>query len=142
MVHAQLDPTGREALAAQAVTAKTLKNLSWQQIADASGLSVAYTTAAVLGQHPLPETSAKAVAGLLGLDSSHRHQHRAPQPSPTNREGTPLPDCRPPSRATSTGAGSPGQNPGAPWAPDLGNFKIPDRVKLAAVNTMNWSVGG
>lgn len=68
MVHAQLDPTAREALAAQAVAAKTLKNLSWQQIADTSGLSVAYTTAAVLGQHPLPETSAKAVAGLLGLD--------------------------------------------------------------------------
>ncbi|MFE8916562.1 cyanase [Streptomyces globisporus] len=69
MVHAQLDPAAREALAAQAVAAKTLKNLSWQQIADASGLSVAYTTAAVLGQHPLPETSAKAVAELLGLDA-------------------------------------------------------------------------
>ncbi|ROV65999.1 cyanase [Streptomyces globisporus] len=68
MVHAQLDPTAREALAARAVAAKTLKDLSWQQIADASGLSVAYTTAAVLGQHPLPEASAKAVAELLGLD--------------------------------------------------------------------------
>ncbi|WP_030587452.1 cyanase [Streptomyces globisporus] len=69
MVHAQLDPTAREPLAAQAVAAKTLKNLSWQQIADASGLSVAYTTAAVLGQHPLPAASAKAVAELLGLDA-------------------------------------------------------------------------
>ncbi|MFJ8547387.1 cyanate hydratase, partial [Streptomyces sp. NPDC093586] len=49
MVHAQLDPTAREALAAKAVEAKTVKNLSWQQIADASGLSVAFTTAAVLG---------------------------------------------------------------------------------------------
>ncbi|MDX3605348.1 cyanase [Streptomyces sp. FL06-04B] len=69
MVHAQLDPTAREPLAAQAVAAKTLKNPSWQQIADASGLSVAYTTAAVLGQHPLPAASAKAVAELLGLDA-------------------------------------------------------------------------
>ncbi|MEV5237859.1 cyanase [Streptomyces cinnamoneus] len=68
MVHAQFDPTAREALAVQAVDAKTRKNLSWQQIADASGLSVAFTTAAVLGQHPLPEKSAEAVAGLLGLD--------------------------------------------------------------------------
>jgi cyanate lyase len=68
MVHAQLDPTARETLAAQAVAAKTRKNLSWQQIADASGLSVAFTTAAVLGQHPLPEKSATAVAELLGLD--------------------------------------------------------------------------
>ncbi|MFF5774197.1 cyanase [Streptomyces californicus] len=67
MVHAQLNPTARENLAAEAVEAKTLKDLSWQQIADASGLSVAFTTAAVLGQHPLPEASAKAVAELLGL---------------------------------------------------------------------------
>ncbi|MCS0603666.1 cyanase [Streptomyces sp. LP11] len=68
MTHAQFDPTARETLAVQAVAAKTRKNLSWQQIADASGLSVAFTTAAVLGQHPLPEKSATAVAGLLGLD--------------------------------------------------------------------------
>ncbi|GAA3427499.1 cyanase [Streptosporangium sandarakinum] len=68
MVHAQFDPTARQALAAAAVEAKTRKNLSWQQIADASGLSVAFTTAAVLGQHPLPESSAKAVAELLDLD--------------------------------------------------------------------------
>ncbi|MFE9459541.1 cyanase [Streptomyces californicus] len=67
MVHAQLDPTARENLAAEAVEAKILKDLSWQRIADAAGLSVAFTTAAVLGQHPLPETSAKAVAELLGL---------------------------------------------------------------------------
>ncbi|MER6116425.1 cyanase [Streptomyces sp. NPDC001743] len=68
MMHAQFDSTAREALAAEAVKAKTVMNLSWQQIADASGLSVAFTTAAVLGQHPLPEKSAKAVADLLGLD--------------------------------------------------------------------------
>jgi cyanate lyase len=68
MVHAQLDPAARQALAAQAVAAKTRKDLSWQRIADAAGLSVAFTTAAVLGQHPLPEDSAKAVAELLGLD--------------------------------------------------------------------------
>ncbi|MBZ4320812.1 cyanase [Streptomyces huiliensis] len=68
MVHAQFDPTAREALAAQAVDAKIRKDLSWQQVADASGLSVAFTTAAVLGQHPLPRESAEAVAELLGLD--------------------------------------------------------------------------
>ncbi|MEU5867271.1 MULTISPECIES: cyanase [unclassified Nonomuraea] len=68
MVHAQFNATAREALAAAAVDAKTRRNLTWQQIADASGLSVAFTTAAVLGQHPLPETSARAVAELLGLD--------------------------------------------------------------------------
>ncbi|MFF0869782.1 cyanase [Nonomuraea sp. NPDC003560] len=67
MVHAQFDPTVRQALAATAVEAKIRKDLSWQQIADAAGLSVAFTTAAVLGQHPLPESSARAVAELLDL---------------------------------------------------------------------------
>ncbi|MFF5924423.1 cyanase [Streptomyces flavochromogenes] len=68
MVHAQFDPTARHELAVAAVAAKTVKDLSWQQIADAAGLSVAFTTAAVLGQHALPEPSARAVAELLGLD--------------------------------------------------------------------------
>ena len=68
MMQAQFDPAARQAIANTAVDAKTRKGLSWQQIADASDLSVAFTTAAVLGQHPLPEQSAKAVAELLGLD--------------------------------------------------------------------------
>ncbi|GGQ95976.1 cyanase [Kitasatospora griseola] len=68
MIQSQFNRTAREALAAKAVDAKARKDLSWQQIADASGLSVAFTTAAVLGQHPLPQDSAEAVAALLGLD--------------------------------------------------------------------------
>ncbi|MDK0523794.1 cyanase [Streptomyces sp. ML-6] len=68
MVHAQFDATARQDLAAKAVAAKTRKDVSWQQIADAAGLSVAFATAAVLGQHALPEASAVAVAELLGLD--------------------------------------------------------------------------
>ncbi|GHG44481.1 cyanase [Streptomyces zaomyceticus] len=68
MVHAQLDPTARRELAIAAVEAKTVKDLSWREIADAAGLSVAFTTAAVLGQHALPEPAARAVAELLGLD--------------------------------------------------------------------------
>lgn len=69
MLHTQIDPTAREVLAIAAVEAKTRKDLSWQQIADAAGLSVAFVTAAVLGQHPLPEASARAVAELLDLDA-------------------------------------------------------------------------
>ncbi|MGE7435380.1 cyanase [Kitasatospora sp. NPDC001175] len=68
MVHAQFDPAARQALAVVAVEAKIRRDLTWQQIADAAGLSVAFTTAAVLGQHALPEESARAVAELLGLD--------------------------------------------------------------------------
>ncbi|MBT2406595.1 MULTISPECIES: cyanase [unclassified Streptomyces] len=68
MIHAQFDPTARQTLAATAVEAKIRKNVSWQQIADAAGLSAAFVTAAVLGQHPLPADAAKAVAELLDLD--------------------------------------------------------------------------
>ncbi|MGW5122912.1 cyanase [Streptomyces sp. NPDC004069] len=69
MPHAQFDPTARQALAITAVEAKTRKDLTWQQIADAAGLSVAFTTAAVLGQHALPEPAAQAVGALLDLDA-------------------------------------------------------------------------
>ncbi|MFE5772841.1 cyanase [Streptomyces sp. NPDC056485] len=69
MIHAQFDPSARQALAVAAVDAKIRKDLSWQRIADAAGLSVAFVTAAVLGQHPLPAASAEAVAELLGLDA-------------------------------------------------------------------------
>ncbi|MEW1699615.1 cyanase [Streptomyces sp. NPDC093249] len=68
MVHAQFDPAARRELALAAVEAKTVKDLSWQEIADVSGYSVAFTTAALLGQHALPESAARAVAALLGLD--------------------------------------------------------------------------
>ncbi|WP_409235258.1 cyanase [Streptomyces sp. PA5.6] len=67
MIHAQFDPTARQNLAVRAVEAKVREDLSWQQIADAAGLSVAFVTAAVLGQHALPAPAAKAVAELLGL---------------------------------------------------------------------------
>ncbi|MGW1836026.1 cyanase [Streptomyces sp. BBFR2] len=68
MPHAQFDPAARQALALVAVESKTRKDLTWQEIADAAGLSVAFVTAAVLGQHALPEESARAVAALLDLD--------------------------------------------------------------------------
>ncbi|WP_344071049.1 cyanase [Streptomyces crystallinus] len=68
MQHAQFDPAARQALAVTAVEAKLRKDLSWQRIADVTGLSVAFVTAAVLGQHALPADAAKAVAELLGLD--------------------------------------------------------------------------
>jgi cyanate lyase len=68
MLQTQLDPSARQAVAVAAVAAKARKDLSWQQIADAAGYSVAFVTAAVLGQHTLPKPAAKAVADLLDLD--------------------------------------------------------------------------
>ncbi|MFD6974557.1 cyanase [Streptomyces sp. NPDC059949] len=68
MTHAQFGPTARQDLAVAVVAAKTRKDLSWQQLADSAGLSVAFVTAALLGQHALPQSAAKAVAELLDLD--------------------------------------------------------------------------
>lgn len=68
MLHAQFDPAARQALAVAVVDAKTRRDLSWQRLADAAGLSVAFVTAALLGQHALPEPSARAVGALLDLD--------------------------------------------------------------------------
>ena len=68
MPHAQLDPAAREELALAAVAAKTEKDLTWQEIADAAGFSPAFVTAALLGQHALPKEAAEKVARLLGFD--------------------------------------------------------------------------
>ncbi|WP_035803259.1 cyanase [Kitasatospora mediocidica] len=68
MMHSQADPQARQQLAIEAVEAKMRKDLSWRQLADVTGLSVAFVTAALLGQHPLPADAAKAVTELLGLD--------------------------------------------------------------------------
>ncbi|MEU3064495.1 cyanase [Streptomyces subrutilus] len=68
MLHAQFDPTARQDLAVAVVDAKTRRDLSWQELADVTGLSVAFVTAALLGQHALPESAARPVAALLGLD--------------------------------------------------------------------------
>lgn len=67
MTHAQFDPAARQQLAIAAVEAKTRKDLTWRQIADAAGYSEAFVTAALLGQHALPAPAAEAVAELLGL---------------------------------------------------------------------------
>jgi len=68
MVHAQFDQNARQQLALQIVDAKTRKDLTWQELADTTGLSVAFVTAALLGQHPLPQEAAEAVTKRLGLD--------------------------------------------------------------------------
>ena len=55
--------------AAQAVLAAKIRlGLTWSQIADAVGRPVAWTTAALLGQHPMTADLAKAAGSLLDLD--------------------------------------------------------------------------
>ena len=57
----------REQLTEQIVLARLARGLSWQQLADAIGRPVVWTTAALLGQHPLPEPLGAVVVELLGL---------------------------------------------------------------------------
>ncbi|MFQ4147747.1 cyanase [Arthrobacter sp. LAPM80] len=67
MIHSQNTQAPREELTAAIIDAKMRKNLSWQELTDGTGLSLAFVTAALLGQHPLPETAAEVVAERLGL---------------------------------------------------------------------------
>jgi len=58
----------RQALTDVIIDAKVRKNLTFEQINEGTGLSLAFVTAALLGQHPLPANAAKVVAEKLELD--------------------------------------------------------------------------
>jgi cyanate lyase len=68
MTQSQYRQASREALTDAIIDAKLRKNLTFEQINEGTGLSIAFVTAALLGQHPLPAGAAKAVADKLGLD--------------------------------------------------------------------------
>ena len=59
----------KQEAAAAVRAAKVQLGLTWAQIAEAVGRPVAWTTAALLGQHPMTEPEAAAAAALLELDS-------------------------------------------------------------------------
>lgn len=69
MIQSQFAQAPREALAATIVDIKARQGLSWHDLADGTGLSVVFVTAALLGQHPLPADAAKSVGDKLGLDA-------------------------------------------------------------------------
>lgn len=60
----------REQLTEQIVVARLAKGLTWQQLADAIGRPVVWTTAALLGQHPIAPEHGAVLVELLGLDES------------------------------------------------------------------------
>jgi cyanate lyase len=70
MLQTQVNQNARMELAERAVAAKLRKNLSFEQIAEGTGLSTVFVTAAILGQHPLPQAAAVKVGEHLGLDQS------------------------------------------------------------------------
>jgi len=57
------------ALTTEILEAKASKKLSWQDLADNTGLGLAYVTAALLGQQPLSEKAAKVIGEKLELDA-------------------------------------------------------------------------
>jgi cyanate lyase len=60
----------RQEITEQVVLARLNKGLTWQELADAIDKPVVWTTAALLGQHPIPAELAKNLVELLGLDES------------------------------------------------------------------------
>lgn len=64
----QVTQTTRQNLTDVIIDAKDRKGLTFEQINEGTGLSLAFVTAALLGQHPLPADVAKIVAARLELD--------------------------------------------------------------------------
>jgi cyanate lyase len=60
--------TTREQVTEAIVAARLARGISWEALAKLVGRPVVWSTAALLGQHPLPLEAARAVADELGLD--------------------------------------------------------------------------
>lgn len=69
MTQSQYSQTPRQHLTDAIIEAKARKNLTFQQISEGTGLSLAFVTAALLGQHALPADAAKVVADRLDLSA-------------------------------------------------------------------------
>jgi cyanate lyase len=65
-----LEAMNRTEVTEQVVSARLREGLTWQQLADAIGRPLVWTTAALLGQHPIPVEQAKVLAEVLKLDES------------------------------------------------------------------------
>ncbi|EMM6760472.1 cyanase [Pluralibacter gergoviae] len=68
MIQSQINRDIRLALADQILLAKARKDLSFAELADGTGLSEAFVTASLLGQHALPADAARLVGAKLALD--------------------------------------------------------------------------
>lgn len=66
-----MDPMLSKEEAAELIqTARLRAGLTWGQIAERLGKPEVWTTAALLGQHPMPHSDAVSVTTLLDLDAS------------------------------------------------------------------------
>src|SRR5437660_5265891 len=64
------EEVNRHEITEQIVLARLAMGLTWQALADAIGRPVMWTTAALLGQHPIPAELGKVLVEMLGLDES------------------------------------------------------------------------
>ena len=79
MTQSQHSQASRAALTDLIIDTKIRKNLTFEAITEGTGLSLAFVTAALLGQHPLPADAAKVVADKLELgDDAVRELRRSP----------------------------------------------------------------
>jgi cyanate lyase len=60
----------RDEITQQIIAARIARALTWQQLADAIDRPVVWTTAALLGQHPISPEHGAVLVGLLGLDDA------------------------------------------------------------------------
>ncbi|MSE29373.1 cyanate hydratase, partial [Escherichia coli] len=67
MIQSQVSREVRLELANKILLIKAKKDLSFAQLVEGTGLSEAFVTAALLGQHPLPVEVAKMVGAKLEL---------------------------------------------------------------------------
>ncbi|OBF56425.1 cyanase [Mycobacterium sp. 852002-53434_SCH5985345] len=65
-----LGAMNRHEITEQIVLARLRLGLTWQQLADAIDRPPVWTTAALLGQHPIPAELARILAEKLNLDES------------------------------------------------------------------------
>jgi cyanate lyase len=60
----------RDEITEQIIAARLAKGLTWQELADAVGRPPVWTTAALLGQHPIPPDIGAKLVEMLGLDDA------------------------------------------------------------------------
>ncbi len=60
----------RDEITQQIIAARLAKALTWQRLADAIDRPVVWTTAALLGQHPIPPEMGAVLVEMLGLDEA------------------------------------------------------------------------
>ena len=77
MLHSNVTQNSRVELTSRVLAAKAIKDVSFCELAEGTGLRVAYVTAALLGQHALPQHAAELVCSRLSLDAADAKELQA-----------------------------------------------------------------